>query len=261
MTTYRLFPATSGPSNAVSFGSSFISGVIFEVTASGMWFEGYWWWVAPGSGGSPVPGSTSPRKCALWSVTGQGAGTVIPASVVTSGTLTAGQWNFIPLATPVQLSIGSPYIAAVGVNGNFPDTNNSFGTAGPYIGGITNGPLTAWSDASGEGGTLPPPYSNRQGLFSTAGSDPSTTMPNQGDSTSDNFWVDVQVSTIGPGSYSGTYRLWPNKWDANPQTGGDSKFNYTIATELYLTGPCTLNNIWYFSPSGATELAKTPWRA
>lgn len=43
-----------------------MAGVQFEVTAGGMWFDGYWWWVCPAN--QPV----SAQKFALWNVTGQG---------------------------------------------------------------------------------------------------------------------------------------------------------------------------------------------
>ena len=100
MGTYRLFPSVDGPASPVSYTGSFLAGVLFCVT-SNCWFEGYWWWVC--SSGQ----STSPQKFALWQVYGGAEGNVVPGSVVTSGTLTAGQWNYIPLATPLQLSIGN----------------------------------------------------------------------------------------------------------------------------------------------------------
>jgi hypothetical protein len=264
MATYRLFPSTSGPANAISYSGNFISGMCFTVSQGGCWFQGYWWWVAPGSGGSPVPGSTGPFKCALWSLKNGSTGTVVSGSVVTSGTLTAGQWNFIPIATPVQLSNGydpaasthgSAYVAAIGVNSNFIDTNSQFNSGDVYAAGITNGPLVAYS---GTTGSKPAPYSLHQGVFSVGGSDPSTILPTTGDSGGDggsNFWVDVQVSTTAPAGYAGSYRLWPGKADANAATTNDSELNYTIATEVTLSTQCTLNNIWYYSPSGSTQLA------
>lgn len=69
----------------MSYDGPFLAGIQFEVTAGAMWFEGYWWWVCPS--GQP----TAAQKFALWNVTGQGGGTLIPGSVVTSGPLTAGQ--------------------------------------------------------------------------------------------------------------------------------------------------------------------------
>ena len=93
MGTYRLFPSTDGPSSPVSYSGPFLAGTLFCVT-SNCWFEGYWWWVCP------TGQSTSPQKFALWQVYGGGEGNVVPGSVVTSGPLTAGQWNYIPLPIP-----------------------------------------------------------------------------------------------------------------------------------------------------------------
>lgn len=261
MTNYRLFPATNGPSTATSYGGNFIAGIAFATKGGGNWFNGYYWWVAP------TGQSTSPVKCALWSVTQASTGYVVPGSVVTSGTLTAGAWNFIPLTNPIQLAAsfdynasinGSAYVAAIGVNGNFPNTPNQFNASGdPYGSGITNGPLFAYS-GQWQASTKPPFSVQGNGLYSIGGSDPSTTMPNLVDSTGDggtNFWVDVQISNTAPSGYTGTYRIYPNKFDANPNTQGDAAYNYTIATEISLTQSCALNNFWYFSPAGATTLA------
>jgi hypothetical protein len=210
-----------------------------------MWFEGFWWWVCPS--GQP----TSSQQFALWNVTGEGFGTVIPDSVVTSGELTAGQWNWVPLSAPVQLAIGTSYNACTGFTGGFPNTNDQFGAGAPFAVGIVNGPLSAYSDTDG---SLPPPYGMPQGAFGTAGTDPSANMAAAG-SNSANFWVDVQVSSDALAGYSGSYRLWPNKYDASPTTSGDSAVNYVVATEVHLNQTCTLDKIWYYSPVHATQLA------
>lgn len=261
MSTYRLFPATAGPASPVAYTGNFIAGVMFAVAGGGKWFQGYWWWVA--ASGQPA----APVKCALWAVTHVGAGTLVPGSVVTSGTLTVGQWNWIPLPAPVPLAAsfdpahstaGSGYVAAVGVNGAFPDTNGQFTVGGAYAGGIVNGPLAAYSDT---GGTRAAPYGMPQGLFTSGGTDPAVTMPGGG-SNSANFWVDVQVSDAVPAGYSGTYRLWPGKLDANPGTTLDAAVAYSVATEIRLSQACTLNRIWYYSPSGSASLATSArvWR-
>ena len=212
-----------------------------------MWFEGYWWWV-------PSTGDTGAQKFALWQVTGAGTGDLIADTTVTSGQLTAGQWNYVPLPTPVVMSIGTCYCAATGweaVNG-FPVTNNQFAGGDPYSGGITNGPLTAYSDQDTAGGDLHAPYQMPQGLFGVAGSDPSVTMPSHG-SNSANFWMDVQVSDTVPSGYAGSWRLFPNA--PVPQNHGlDDAANYVLATEFTLSVSCTLNNIWFYSPSGTTQL-------
>ena len=249
MATYRLYPSTSGPSAPASYNGDFISGVVFGVAGGGNWLEGYWWWVCPDEGGSGFQ-PTGATKCALWSVTSSGGGVLVPGSVVTSGALTAGQWNYIPLSTPIQLAPsvdpttpanGSAYVAAIGCNGPFPDTADGWTDA------LTNGTLTGYANGA-------TPYGIAQGCFSDTGTDPSVTFPGQS-SSEDTFWVDVQISTAPPPGYTGSYRLWPNKADANNETSGDAELNYTIATEIDLTQACTLNNAWYYSASGFTELA------
>jgi hypothetical protein len=209
-----------------------------------MWFEGYYWWVCPS--GQP----TAAQKFALWNVTGQSGGVLIPGSVVTSGTLTAGQWNYVPVSSPFQLAIGTCYNACTGFSGSFPDTNNQFGSGGPYSAGLTVGPLTAYSDTNG---SLRTPYTTAQGLFGT-GTDPSVTMP-LGGSNSANFWMDLQVSDTAPTGYTSSYRLWPNKHDAAPETEPDSAVNYVVATEIHLSQSCALDNIWYYSPPGVNQPA------
>lgn len=231
--------------------------MIFAVTQGGMWFEGYWWWVPPG-------GDTGPQKFALYPVVETSGsspvpGSLITGSVVTSGTLTAGAWNYVALASPVQLSIGATGASAGGlfvattawtaVNG-FPDTNSQFGTGDPYASGITSGPLTTFGQSTNTAGLL------AGSTFGTAGSDPETVAPPLNtDSTFDNFWLDVQVSDTAPSGYSGTYRLYPNRGDANAVTAPDSAVNYVIGTEIRLSQACTVNNIWYFSPAGTAQLA------
>lgn len=248
MTTYRLFPSTNGPAAPAAYTGPILLGVVAKVTQGGMWLDGYFFWVA-NSGQS-----TAPQKFALWQLTGTGVGTLISGSVVTSGTLTAGQWNFVALPTPIPLSINVPYVPCTGWNTTgtvgFPDTTNQFGAGQPYAAGITNGPLFAYSDA---GASSPPPFTTAQGLFSTAGSDPSVAMPGSG-SVHDNFWTDLQVDTVAPAGTS--YRLWPNQ-PVPPNTQLDSALNFTLATEFKLSQACTLNKIWFYSPATSTQLPTT----
>ena len=252
MGTYRLFPTTSGPTSPISYAGDFLSGVLFCVTSIS-WLEGYWWWVCP------TGQSTAPQKFALWQVYGPGEGNLIPGSVVTSGTLTAGQWNYIPLPTPIQLTIGNisgvgaaVYEAATGFTGAFPDSNGQFGSGGPYASGITNGPLFAYSD---QGASAPAPTSvtSFQGAFSVAGTDPSLYLPAQG-SASSNFWMDLQVSDTAPDSYSGSYRLWPNYPTVFPTQPTIDTQAQTVGTQFSLSEPCTLDNVWFYSGPFAQDL-------
>ena len=244
MTTYRLFPSASGPSAPVSYSGPFMAGVLFKVTTGGAWFEGFWWWV------SPSGQSTSAQKFALWQVYNVGTGALIPGATVTSGSLTPGQWNYVPLNTPIPLTIGACYNACTGFNGNFPDTQAQFGSGDPYSAGIVNGPLSAFSDQSG---SLAAPFSMSQGVFSVSGSDPAATMPANGNQ-SDNLWMDLQVTDTAPAG--ATYRLWPNY--PVPSDGGLGLSNdinqQTMGTEFTLSQSCALNNIWLYSPPSVSFL-------
>ncbi len=240
--TYRLFPSTSGPSSAVSFSGPFMAGVQFQVTTGGVWFDGYWWWVCASGQ------STSAQQFALWSVySDNGGGDLIHSATVTSSALTAGQWNFVPLATPIPLAVGACYNACTGFSGNFPDTTDQFGAGDPYSAGITNGPLQAFSDQTGSN---PAPFSLPQGVFSVAGSDPTAFMPENGNK-SDNLWIDLQVETNPPSGAS--YRLWPN-YPTLPAAAQSGPSGYTLATEFQLSAPCTLDSIWFYSGAGAGAL-------
>ncbi len=248
MTTYRLMDGASGrpgsgPSTATSYHGNFLAGLAFEVTASGTWFEGFWWWVCASGQ------TTTPQKFALWQLTGPGGGILVPYSTATSGTLAAGQWNYVPLATPIPLTPGVALMAATGFVGTgFPDTNDQFGPGDPYPDGITSGPLTCYSDT---GASNPAPHNwSSQGNFGTASSDPTAQIPYEG-SHSANFWIDVQVADTAPPGAS--YRLWPS-YPAPLGYVQDSALNFTLGTEFTLSQPCTLDNIWFYSLPGTTQL-------
>jgi len=195
----------------------------------------------------PSGQSTAPQKFALWAAYNDGVGALIPTATVTSGPLTAGQWNFVPLANPISLAPGACYNACTGFSGSFPATDSQFGAGGPYAKGIVNGPLSAFSDISG---SLPAAFAMSQGVFSVAGTDPTANMP-AGGSNSANFWMDLQVSTNQPAGAS--YRLWPNYPVLPGAVSGETK-PYTLATEFRLSQSCMLDKIWFYSPSGATVL-------
>lgn len=255
MGTYRLFPSTNGPTSPVSYTGTFSAGVAFEVTSGGTWFEGYWWWVC--ESGQP----TSAQTFALWQVYLGGTASLVAAATVESGTLTPGQWNYVPLENPVMLSVGgganfndadgggpAVYIACTGFSGGFPDTNSQFGAGEPYSAGITSGPLTAFSDQSG---SLPAPWTIGQGLFST--DDDVTAYCPFNLSSSSNFWMDVQVSDAAPAGYSGSYRIWPS-FPVIPGGASNDTGQQTFGTEFWLSQSCAVNNIWFWSPSGAVNL-------
>jgi hypothetical protein len=257
VTTWRLQDGLSGrpgngPSSPASYSGPFLAGTLISVTGGVKWLEGYWWWVCPSGQ------STAPQKFALWNRYGTGSSqSVVPGSVVTSGTLTAGQWNFIPLPSPAPLAPGGLYVPATGWDTTgttgFPVVNNQFGAAQPYAAGITNGPLTAWSDLGASNlwpGGSSANYGLDQGLFGVGGTDPAAIMP-AGGSNSANFLVDVQVTDVPPSGTS--YRLWPNMADAG-NSSLDTATNFTLGVEFSLSQACTLDAIWFYSPPGVTQL-------
>lgn len=250
MTTQRLFPATSGPGSPSAATGGWLLGVMFSVTGGMRWLNGYYHWV-------PAGGDLTPRKCSLWTRYSTSTQALIPNSTVTSGALTAGQWNFIPLPAPIQLGPGVLYIAAVGwtVTNGIPVTSNQFGSGGPFAAGITQGFLTAWSALSGSN-LFPAAATNYglgQGLFSNVlGADPAVAMPNNG-SGDDNLWVDIQVSDTAPGGFAGSYRFHPNMSDLG-NFSLDTANGFTLGKQISVSQRCTVNNGWFYSPATVTKL-------
>ena len=143
MGTFRLFPSTDGPAAPADFGAGFefVSAIGFQVTEETIYFEGYWWWVCA------TEQSTAPQTFCLWQDTDdldlQGElGVLVEASIVQSGDLVAGQWNFVPLAAPIPLTQHVSYRAATASPRYAPTTNGQFGSGGVYANGITNGPFS-----------------------------------------------------------------------------------------------------------------------
>jgi hypothetical protein len=233
----------NGPATPSSYSGPYLTSTLFKVTQDNLWIEGFWWWVCPSGQ------STAAQVFALWQYVNGGA--TYTGITATSGTLTAGAWNYIPLAAKYPLSKNISYGATTGFNNSFPETDSQYGgSPGPYSAGITNGPLFAYSDKAANGGTAPPPFSYGQSLFGTFGNNPLTATAGSGFNSA-NFWMDVQVSDVGvPGT---SYRLWPNM-PTPPTTQLDTAGNFTLGTEFWLSQPCKLNKIWFYSPPGVTQL-------
>lgn len=249
MTTWSIFPSTSGPATATALSGNYVAGMMFGLTKV-LWLYGYRWWCCP-AGSQP----TAPVKCALWNprspTTGDGA--LIPGSVAFTGTLTPGAWNTALLPVPIPLSLGTPYIAAAAGNGNFPFTISQFGPAQPFASGIVNGPLIAYSDSSLGATVNASPYTLPQGCFRTDVGDPTLGMPDQGNN-SFNSWVDVIVSDVPPAGFTGPYTGWPNKYDLDPGAANDNAATFNLAAEFDLAQPCMTGNAFFWSITGATSL-------
>jgi hypothetical protein len=243
MSIYRLFPSSpAGPETAVSYTEAISLAVQFGVATGGCWLEGYWFWVC--KSGAP----TKAQEFGLWQAwQDSGEGYLVTDATVTSGTLTAGAWNYVALPQPVPLSVGATYIAATGLTGGFPQTTNQFGAGDTYSAGITNGPLFAYSDQSG---SAPAPDGLPQGLYSTASADPTKYTPENGNSSA-NFWVDVQITTTPPSGAS--YRLWPS-YGTIPGAVANDPFGQSFGTEFHLSEQCTLSKLWFYSPPTVTQL-------
>jgi hypothetical protein len=206
--TYRLFAATNGPSTPVSYSGPFLCGIVVGVASGGCWLDGYWWWVCPSGQ------STAAQKFALWCLYGSSSGSLVPNSTITSGALTAGQWNYVPLAAPLPLAPGATYVAATGFSdsagivlpaGNYIATiyygggkvfymesrgyfGSFVGNAGPAANGMTNGPLSSPSNAN----AFHPPGGN--GCYYVGGTGPA--YPNAWDTHDggEHRWVDIEVT-------------------------------------------------------------------
>jgi len=256
VTLSRLFPSTPGPGSPTAYAGPYQAAVSFKTLGPEIqWLQAYFAWVPPG-------GDLLANKCALYQGLSAVTGALIPGTVVTSGTLTAGAWNLIPLPSPVPLSAGTPYTAARGwtaVNG-FPFTASQFGATQPFASGFTSGSLFAYSDATG-GGT--PGTSNPAGLpqgsFSSISADPVAQLADQG-SLSSNFWTDILVSDAAPSGYAGTYELNPSNVNGNLSAVLDLNVNYNVGTEFALAAApgvagYPVPGIKYLSPPGAASLA------
>lgn len=171
MTEYSIWPSTDGPfsDNAdapVSLGMQFSASAQAWVTALR-----YWRGTA----------NVNPDDLRLWRVdtgtTGTSMASVTPPAAGTIG------WQTVPLATPFELTPGQVYKVAT----HYPDhycATGSFWTSGPGAAGITNGILTAQSDAASAGGQCTFAY------------DPAPLFPDNG--TGGNYWSDVVVTDTDP---------------------------------------------------------------
>jgi hypothetical protein len=191
MTSYRLYPATSGPGASTADTAQYTMGLSFEVTAPGLNFTGWFWWYAD------LAQDASARSFALWETAGTGAGTYIAGSETTSAALVPG-WNFTSYTgTAIELAAGQEYRAVVAIpglgGGNGYSSTGAFWDTGPGSGGITSGPLTAY----GQGAE---PAGDRQMVFDASPSNPPDVTANYPSSSFNaaNYWLDVQVSAAAP---------------------------------------------------------------
>lgn len=257
MTEFRFFP--SNPALTALGGSSgtqFIVALGFEARAA-QWLDGYWWLV-------PATGVTATQTFCTWCLTGAAAGTVIPASVVTSAAtpLIAGQWNFIPLPSPIPLAPNTAYLAQTGYVIGTTFTNQgaywSGGGTAPagisVLNSLSQVAILAYGDGT-SGGTNANPWGTAQQTFLVgSGTDPTAHLATSAGG-SDNFGLDIQMRDTVPANYTGEFELYPNNLSGNPSVVLDLNVNYNVGTTVTLARPCPLNAIKYLVPAGASGFA------
>lgn len=251
MTTDSLLGTGTGPGLA-AFSGAFTCAALF-MPLSYVWVTGYKMWVPAGGD------TTEVYKFCLYQLTDTSQGVsnlIVPGSTVSSTPpFTAGAWNNVNLPTPIALppnlthsTPGPAYAVCAGwtaVSG-FPDTDNFWPAAGLTS---PNGLLFAFSDQSG---TAAEPFTTNyhQGLFGTSSADPTAGMPVTGNVTT-NFGVDLNVTTVAPSGAS--YRALPS-FPYLVNWAPDTANNFTLGLEMALSQSCTLNDLWFYSPAGVTQL-------
>jgi len=251
VTQYSIFAGHPVPAATADTGA-FQAGTIWETTADAIWLDGYRWPVA--ASGQQLTGYTF----AIWQPIDATHQTLVPGSAVSSsGSLTAGAYNTVLLPAPIGLSKLVPYTVVCGFTSStgFPFLASQFGSGQPLDGGITNGPLFAWSD----GGSLaPPPASQSQGLFGTgaaSGGSASANYPNLGSDGGANFFADIIADTVAPAGAQ--LQLWPSQPTPvnvvlDDTTGLGSVV--TVTTEIALSAPAVLNKLLIYSIATCTSL-------
>jgi hypothetical protein len=234
----------------VDFGAGFefVSAIGFQVTEETIYFEGYWWWVCA------TEQSTAPQTFCLWQDTDdldlQGdLGALVEASVVQSGELVAGQWNFVPLPEPIALTQYVSYRAATASPRYAPTTNGAFGSGGVYAQGITSGPLFAFADSS-SGNSNDVSFFQRSNCTWADGTlDPTSIYPGVG-SAGFNVWLDVQVTDQPP--TGATSRCWPNQ--PNTLYTPEAQLPFTVSTQMAVSQSAQVVKLWFMSQAGNGKL-------
>ena len=127
--------------------------------------------------------------------------------------------------------------------------------------GITNGPLTAFSD---QGASNPGPFSPRAGSVPSLRTRSDGVDARPGVRVGSNFWVDVQVSDTPPADYAGLLPLvaqLPQRHQWDPLS--IDTFTQTTGTMFSLSSRARLDNIWFYSPAGVSGAAASTqiWNA
>lgn len=174
MTVYRVWPSTNGDvlaqdQNDYSFGMEFTLSEAAPLT-------GIWWWSATGA-------AVLPSACMIYDVNSQ---TIVSGTNNTSpswsGAAGSG-WVKCTYDGSVTLNAGQRYKVVVqGGSANWLSATQAYFTTGPGSAGLTAGPITVFSNATADVG---------QDTLLTGTGYPGTSAGN-----GQNFWVDVEVTTV-----------------------------------------------------------------
>lgn len=177
-------PGVAADTNTTDLGTEFF------VTTTTCTLTGYWWWL-------PAGGATASVTFRLWSVTTSTTGSLVSGSQVSSGTLTAGQWNFTALTPAVTLTQNQRYRASVTYTGaaNHYGVTSAYFSSGGGASNIVNGSLTCPSGTNATGAL--------QGTFN----EPSTAGFPSSSFTSSNYWIDIQVTDSSGGNVTASAGL------------------------------------------------------
>jgi uncharacterized protein DUF4082 len=184
---FSIFTGVSGPGTDGGDPAADVNlGHIFQVSSI-CWAKAIRFW----RGATSINGT---QKGRIFTVASE---TVLAGTEVDFPALSGTGWQVATLATPVQLAANTSYKIAVHFTDNYSATGGYWST-GAGVGGRTDGPLTA-PDA---GGTPLGLGGIQQGSFRYT-SDPDA-YPN-GYFGGGNYWVDVVVTDVDPGSsHTGT---------------------------------------------------------
>jgi hypothetical protein len=233
VTNYTLWGTSPAglPGSSTVIGQPSLLGTLFTVTED-CYLVGYRWYVVDGT--QPASGV----KFGTYQVTGDGTGTYLPASSVTSGTLTVGTApNDVMLGTPMALTKDQPYCCVVGTDSG-PATQDYWGFGGPGANGLTSGPLNVYSAQSGDQATDPEPNGNEQSLYSLGSDDPSSGFPTSSD-ISWTFWLAPIVSDTAPATISAS----------RTSTAGNGVQTWSVTSALNNTGSAGPQDMRVLPPS------------
>jgi hypothetical protein len=176
-------------------------------------------------------GNTGTHTGSLWTA----AGALLATATFTNETATG--WQTVSFSSPVAVTAGTTYIVSYHApNGDYAGDTNYFASAG-----VTNGPLTALSNAAAGG--------NGVYVYGNGGVAPTSTY------SSTNYWVDVVFSTTAPPPPTSP----PTVSSVTPASGATGVATTTAATATFNTAVTSLT--FSLSSSGGAVAGTTSYNS